>query len=291
MISPLTQAMEADAESVHRVVNHIVDGGCSGLFVLGGVGEGAWLNSEQRAGIVRASVRAAAGRVPVLVGVMLPGTAPAREEAVRAADAGADALVIGSPYYFGVDAASQQRHVEAMLAATPLPVLLYNIPQCTHTPLALDAVTRLANEPRVLGVKDSWGDLPYFQSLLTLKQRRADFAVLQGHEHAAMASLLLGADGLIPGLANIAPRLLVDLVNAARADDRATCQRIHDKIFDLTRIYARGAGLAGIYAAAARLGLSQNVPAEPWLPVGDADLQTIDEILEAHELLPRAVAV
>ena len=221
---------------------------------------------------------------------MLPGTAPAREEALRAADGGADALVVGSPYYFQVDAASQQRHVEAILAATPLPVLLYNIPQCTHAPLALDAVTRLAQEPRVLGVKDSWGDLPYFQSMLTLKQRRADFAVLQGHEHAAMASLLLGGDGLIPGLANIAPRLLVDLVNATRVDDRSTCQRIHEKIFDLTRIYARGAGLAGIYAAASLLGLSQNVPAEPWLPVQDAELETIQEVLRAHDLL-RPVAV
>jgi 4-hydroxy-tetrahydrodipicolinate synthase len=210
---------------------------------------------------------------------------------LRAADAGADALVVGSPYYFDVDAASQQRHVEAILAAAPLSVLLYNIPQCTRTPLALDAVTRLAEEPRVLGVKDSWGDLPYFQSLLMLKQRRPDFAVLQGHEHAAMASLLLGGDGLIPGLANIAPRLLVDLVKAARADDRAACARLHERIFDLTRIYARGAGLAGIYAAAARLGLSQNVPAEPWLPVADAELETIDGILQAHDLLPRPVAV
>jgi 4-hydroxy-tetrahydrodipicolinate synthase len=273
------------------VVNHILEGGCSGLFVLGGVGQGAWLNARQRDGIVRATVTAAAGRVPVLVGVMLPGTAPAREEARRAADAGANALVIGSPYYFDVDAASQQRHVEAILATTLLPVLLYNIPQCTHKPLALDAVTRLAEEPRVLGVKDSWGELPYFQSLLTLKQRRPDFAVLQGHEHAAMASLLLGGDGLIPGLANVAPRLLVDLVSAARIDDRSTCQRIHDRIFDLTRIYARGAGLPGIYAAAALLGLSQNVPAEPWLPVPDAELDSIEDVLRTHELLPMAAVV
>jgi dihydrodipicolinate synthase/N-acetylneuraminate lyase len=286
MISPLTPTFEVDTLAVGRVVDHILEGGCTGLFVLGGVGEGAWLNSAQRYAIVRSTVASAAGRAPVLVGVMLPATAPTRDEALRAADAGADALVVGSPYYFEPDAASQQRHIEAILRATSLPVLLYNIPQCTHTPLAEETVSNLANEPGVLGVKDSWGDLPYFQSLLTLKQKRADFRVLQGNEYAAMASLLLGADGLIPGLANVAPRLLVDLVSAARGGDTAECQRIHDVIFDLTRIYARGAGLAGLYAAAARLGLCQNVPAEPWLAVDENGVETIVSILRAHDVLP-----
>ena len=291
MISPLTTSRQVDAEAVDRVVDYILAGGCSGLFVLGGVGEGAWLSTAQRVGIVEATVRATAGRAPVLVGLMLPGTAPAREAALQAADAGADALVVGSPYYFGVDAASQQRHVEAILSATTLPVLLYNIPQCTHAPLAREAVEALSTEPRILGVKDSWGDLPYFQSLLTLKQRRPSFRVLQGHEHAAMASLLLGADGLIPGLGNVAPRVLVSLVRAARAGDIATCQRLHGEIFELTGMYTNKAGLAGLYAACALLGLARNVPAEPWVAVGDADLPAIEAILRQHDLMPLASAV
>jgi 4-hydroxy-tetrahydrodipicolinate synthase len=290
MISPLTASGQVDVEAVGRVADYILAGGCSGLFVLGGVGQGAWLSTAQRGGIVEATVRATAGRAPVLVGLMLPGTAPARDAALQAADAGADALVVGSPYYFGVDAASQQRHVEAILAATSLPVLLYNIPQCTHQPLAREAVAALVAEPRILGVKDSWGDMPYFQSLLTLKLRRPNFRVLQGHEHAAMASLLLGADGLIPGLGNVAPRVLVALVQAARAGDVATCQRLHAEIFELTSMYTQKAGLAGLYAACAVLGLARNVPAEPWAPVADADLPAIEAILRQHDLMPLAVA-
>jgi 4-hydroxy-tetrahydrodipicolinate synthase len=290
MISPLTASGQVDVEAVGRVADYILAGGCSGLFVLGGVGQGAWLSTAQRGGIVEATARATAGRAPVLVGLMLPGTAPARDAALQAADAGADALVVGSPYYFGVDAASQQRHVEAILAATSLPVLLYNIPQCTHQPLAREAVAALVAEPRILGVKDSWGDMPYFQSLLTLKLRRPNFRVLQGHEHAAMASLLLGADGLIPGLGNVAPRVLVALVQAARAGDVATCQRLHAEIFELTSMYTQKAGLAGLYAACAVLGLARNVPAEPWAPVADADLPAIEAILRQHDLMPLAVA-
>jgi len=286
MISPLDEDGHADADAIGRVVEHILAGGCSGLFVLGGVGVGAWLSSSQRQATVRATVRAAAGRAPVLVGVMLPGTAPAREAALQAAEAGADALVVGSPYYFGVDAASQQRHVEAVLAATRLPVLLYNIPQCTHAPLVLETVEALAAEPRVLGVKDSWGDLTYFQSLLDLKRNRPSFRVLQGHEHVALASLLLGADGLIPGLANVAPRLMVDLVNAARAGDLARCNRLHRDVFELTGMYTQKLGLAGLYAACAQLGLARNIPAEPWVAVGDTHTSTIDALLRKHGLLP-----
>jgi dihydrodipicolinate synthase/N-acetylneuraminate lyase len=291
MISPLTESHLVDDGAVARVVDYILAGGCSGLFVLGGVGEGAWLSSAQRAQIVSTTARSAAGRAPVLVGVMLPGTAPAREAALQAAGGGADALVVGSPYYFGADAASQRRHVEAILNATPLPVLLYNIPQCTHVPLARETVQALSTESRVLGVKDSWGDMPYFQGLLTLKLARPTFRVLQGHEHAAMASLLLGADGLIPGLGNVAPRVMVDLVRAARANDVAACQRLHGQIFELTGMYTQKAGLAGLYAACALLGLARNVPAEPWAPVSDSDMPAIEAVLRQHDLMPLASAV
>ena len=117
---------------------------------------------------------------PVLVGVMLPATGPAMEAARQAADEGADALVVGSPYYLGVDAAAQQRHVEAILGAVSLPVLLYNIPQATHNPLAPATVTRLAQDPRILGIKDSAGDFEAFQGFLAIKKRRAAFRGVAG---------------------------------------------------------------------------------------------------------------
>jgi 4-hydroxy-tetrahydrodipicolinate synthase len=285
MISPLTAAFVVDVAAVDRVVDHILAGGCSGLFVLGSLGEGAWLDTAQRSAMVRSTVESAHGRAPVIVGVMLPATAPAREAALRAADAGADALAVGSPYYFDPGAADQQRHTEAILAATPLPVLLYNIPQVTRGPLATETLTNLLMEPRVLGIKDSWGNLPYFQQLLDLKRTRPDFRVLQGIDHVAMASLLLGGDGLMCALGNIVPRLFADLVAASRTGNSAECQRIHARIIDLTRIYARGAEVRSLYAAAARLGLCENVPAEPWHPVEGDILETIDLTLRAHNLL------
>jgi len=107
-ISPLDSSREVDEGAIAHLVDHVLQGGCSGLFVLGGCGEGAWLPSRQRGAVVRAFARAANGRVPVLAGVMLPATAPAAEAARQAAAEGADAVVVGSPYYFGVDGTAGQ---------------------------------------------------------------------------------------------------------------------------------------------------------------------------------------
>ncbi len=121
LISPLNATGEPDTDAAAALVEHVLDAGCTGLFVVGGCGEGAWLTSSQRRAVVSGVVRAAAGRAPVLTGVMLPATGPAVEAARQAADLGADAVVVGSPYYFGVEGLAQRRHIEAVLAAVTVP--------------------------------------------------------------------------------------------------------------------------------------------------------------------------
>ena len=177
-----------------------------GLFMLGGCGEGAWLTSAQRGAVVRAAVRAAAGRVPVLAGVMLPATGPAVEAARQAAGEGADALVVGSPYYFGVEPAAQERHVSKRARRdAAAPCCSTTSPSARTTCCRPGRCARLARDPRVLGIKDSAGDFEAFQTLLAIKHERPRFRVLQGHEALAAASLLQGGDGMVPGLANVVP--------------------------------------------------------------------------------------
>ena len=284
MISPLNETGESDGDAITALVGHILDGGCSGLFVLGGCGEGAWLTSAQRASVVRGAIRAAAGRVPVLVGVMLPATGLAMDAARQAADEGADALVVGSPYYMGVDAATQQRHVEAILGAVSLPILLYNIPQATHNPLAPATALRLAQDSRILGIKDSAGDFEAFQGFLAIKKHRAAFRVLQGNEHFASSSLLLGGDGLVPGMANFAPALFVTLHRAATKADAAACAKLQEQITDLCTLHTHGHWLPALKAACAMLGLGNGVPSPPLLPATDEQRRAIEAILGRHHL-------
>jgi 4-hydroxy-tetrahydrodipicolinate synthase len=274
-----------DGKALAATVNHILGGGCSGLFVLGGCGEGAWLTREQRSAVIRSAIRSAAGRAPVLAGVMLPATGPAVEAARQAVDDGADALVVGSPYYFSVDAAPQQRHVEAILGAVSTPVLLYNIPQATHNPLRPETVAQLARDQRILGIKDSAGDFEAFQGFLAIKKRRADFRVLQGNEQFASASLLLGGDGLVPGMANFAPALFVALHRAAAAGNVAACASLQEQITDLCTLHTHGHWLPALKTACSLLGLGDGVPSPPLLPATAEQRQVIASILARHGLL------
>jgi dihydrodipicolinate synthase/N-acetylneuraminate lyase len=282
MISPLSETGEVDGGALERLVAHILDGGCSGLFILGGCGEGAWLTSKQRASVVRASHRAASGKAPILVGVMLPAMGLAVEAARRAADEGADALVVGSPYYYPAPAAVQRRHVEGILGAVALPILLYNIPQATHQPLAPATVAALASNSRVLGIKDSAGDFETFQHFLAIKRTRANFRVLQGHEAYAAASLLLGGDGLVPGMANFAPDLFVELRRAAARGDAATCARLQATITDLETLHAQTHWLPALKAACAICGLGNGVPTPPLAPATIEERRAVEAILARH---------
>jgi dihydrodipicolinate synthase/N-acetylneuraminate lyase len=286
MISPLSATGAVDEKALAATVDHILGGGCSGLFVLGGCGEGAWLTREQRSAVIRGAIRSAGGRAPVLAGVMLPATGPAVEAARHAADDGADALVVGSPYYFSVDAAPQQRHVEAILGAVSLPVLLYNIPQATHNPLRPETVAQLAHDRRILGIKDSAGDFEAFQGFLAIKKRRADFRVLQGNEHFASASLLLGGDGLVPGMANFAPALFVALHRAAAAADAAACASLQEQITGLCTLHTHGHWLPALKAACAMLGLGNGIPSPPLLPATPEQRRAIEAILARHGFTP-----
>ena len=285
VISPLDEHGGVDAPALAGLVEHILCGGGAGLFVLGGCGEGSWLTAEQRSGVVRAAVAAAGSRAPVLAGVMLPATGPAAEAARRAAGDGAAAIVAGSPYYFQVDAAAQRRHIEALLDATDLPVLLYNIPPSTHHVLTPETVAALAADPRVLGIKDSAGDLDAFSGFVAVKERRPDFRVLQGSERVMADSLLRGGDGLVPGLGNVAPALFVALIDAVRRGDEATARRLQAQIDDLGTLHAEGHWLPALKSACARIGYGNGRPAPPLEALDAAGAERVAAIVSRAAVL------
>jgi 4-hydroxy-tetrahydrodipicolinate synthase len=290
LITPLNPGGGINAAAIGALVDNLLAGGCSGLFVVGGCGMGPWLTTTQRGQTIRGMVKAAAGRAPVLAGVMLPSTGPTREAAWQAEAEGADALVIGSPYYYGVEGDDQRRHIEAVLEATRLPVLLYNIPQCTVHPLLPETVALLAQEPRVLGIKDSSGNLPNFQHLLALKSRRPDFRVLQGDERVMAACMLMGGDGLIPGAGNVQPRYFVELIAAAGRGDVQECRRLQERILDLWQLFSHGRGLSALYAACGLIGIGDGRSVEPWIAPDATQRQAIEDILHRHGLLAETSA-
>jgi 4-hydroxy-tetrahydrodipicolinate synthase len=150
-------------------------------------------------------------------------------------------------------------------------------------------VAALARDPRVMGLKDSAGDFEVFLSFLAVKRRRPDFRVLQGNEYLAAASLLAGGDGLVPGLANVAPALFVGLRAAAASGDVPACARTQMAIRDLASLYAAaGHWLPALKAACALLGIGAGVPGAPLLPASEAERRRVGAVLRRHGLLGRA---
>jgi 4-hydroxy-tetrahydrodipicolinate synthase len=178
-----------------------------------------------------------------------------------------------------VDGDAQRRHIEAVLGAVRVPLLLYNIPQATHHVLGPETAAALARERRILGIKDSAGNFQAFQRFVSIKRARPAFRVLQGSESLAAASLLHGADGLVPGLANVAPALFVALRRAAAANDAATCARRQRAIEALALLYEQGHWLAALKAACAALGLGDGRPAPPLPPAPRLRRRAIEAIV------------
>jgi dihydrodipicolinate synthase/N-acetylneuraminate lyase len=269
LISPLTAGGDADRAGMAALVEHLLSAGCTGLFVNGGCGEGPWLTFAQRGAVV-------------LAGVTVPSTGPALDAARQAADEGADALVATAPYYFGADADAQRRHVEAIVAATPLPVLLYNIPQCTYQPFIPETVGALAADPRVIGIKDSAGDPAVYRRFVAVKQAHPAFRVLQGAEALAASSLADGGDGLVPGLANVVPGHFVGIRRAVAAGQSAEAERLQGEAVALAALYGQGAWVAALKGACALLGIGNGIPAQPYEPVTAEQRAAIAALLRQH---------
>jgi 4-hydroxy-tetrahydrodipicolinate synthase len=259
MITPLTEDGAIDLDGIQRLVAHLLVGGVSGIFVLGSSGEGPWLTPMQSQQVIEGVATAVNGQVPVLAGILEPSTQRVVEMLDMAERAGADAVVATTPYYFESDAAVHLHHFASIAWSTDLAVVLYNIPSKTHAHLSVETVAQLLEIENIVGIKDSSGDWEQLSGLLTLRQLRPDFRVLQGAEGLSGRSLLAGVDGLVPGLGNLMPSLFVRMVAAARAGDEATLHALQAQVDALGLLHSHGHWLACLKYAVSLLGLSREV--------------------------------
>ena len=265
MLTPLLDDGTLDTACARRMARRLVDAGVDGLFLLGSCGEGAALLDEDRRELVESVASEVAGRIRVMAGISESGTARALQAAVAAQQAGADALVFTLPHYFR--AASQEEvesHFRAVAEATALPVVMYNIPQMVKSAIEPDTVRRLARVPNIVGIKESSGDWGRFQGILAGKKQAAGFSVLQGQEKLMAASLLCGADGVVPATANLVPELFVCLMGAALRDEREIVLQLQERVTALSELYCMEVHwLAALKYAANLLGLCARTVCTP----------------------------
>ncbi|MBB6120851.1 dihydrodipicolinate synthase family protein [Nocardiopsis algeriensis] len=295
IVTPMDANGEIDTASLERLVDFLVDAGVTGIFALGSSGESAYLTEAQRDTVLDVIVGAVSGRVPVLAGCIETTTHRALDRARSAAARGADALVATAPFYTRTHPSEIDRHFREIAARTELPLLAYDVPVSVHSKLDADQLLALAADGVIAGVKDSSGDDPGFRDLVIGARELPEFSVLTGHEAVVDAMMLMGADGVVPGLGNVDPAGYVRLLQACEKGDWAAAREEQERLIRLFRIVravepgTAGGSTAGVGAfkcALALLGVIDDAtPALPMRPFTEVETGRVRAVLEEVGLL------
>ncbi len=269
LITPLKERDTLDIAGLERLVERLITNGVSGLFMLGTTGEGPSLSYRLRRELIERTMKLAAGRVPVLVGITDTSLTESIEISKFAADKGVHSVVAATPYYFPAGQAELLEYLEDLVRELPLPLFLYNMPALTKVSFELDTIRAAQHWDKVIGIKDSSCDMIYFHKMLAVAKQRPDWAVFVGPEELTAEAVLLGAHGGVNGGANLHPRLYVDLYEAAAAQDLQRVRQLHAQVMDLAgRIYTVGkhksAIIKGLKCALSLLNVCDDCMAEPF---------------------------
>lgn len=269
MVTPLRDRDQLDHSGLERLIEHILAGGVSGLFILGTTGEGPSLSYALRRELIGLVCRQVNRRVPVLVGITDTAFTESVHLARHAANVGADAVVVAPPYYLPEAQPELQEYLDHLVPELPLPVFLYNMPALTKVHIEPDTIRRALDVPRIIGFKDSSGDLTYYRQAAELIKIRPDWSLLVGPEEKLFATLELGGHGGVSGGANLFPKLYTAIVRSHAAGDlvrarllQEQVQRVSDGLYRIGK--HSSSIIKGIKGALNCLGICDDFMAEPF---------------------------
>lgn len=246
VVTPLNADGSVDHASYERLLEKLIAAGVHGVFILGSSGEVAYLADAARREVMETAVRVVAGRVPVMAGVIDISTNRVIDEVRVAEAAGVDAVVATAPLYIRTSLPEIETHFREIAASTTLPVFAYDVPVCVQVKLDLDMLVRLGTEGVIAGVKDSSGDDVGFRRLVAANRAAGSpMALFTGHEVVVDGMLLLGADGVVPGLGNVDPDGYVRLWDLAQAGKWEDARIEQDRLAELFEIVFQATGLSG----------------------------------------------
>ena len=233
LATPMIEDGSVDQESLRRLVDWHIEQGTDAIVAVGTTGESATLDEQEHCRVIRQVVEYTAGRVPVIAGTGANSTTEAVSLTQCAREAGADACLLVTPYYNKPTQEGLFLHHKAVAEAVDIPQILYNVPGRTACDMLPETIGRLAEVPNIVGVKEATGDLERVSSIRRLCGD--DFDIFSGDDVTARELVLLGGQGVISVTANIAPRLMHDMVAAALKGDRENAEAIDSQLTDLHR--------------------------------------------------------
>ncbi|MDQ1038747.1 4-hydroxy-tetrahydrodipicolinate synthase [Streptomyces sp. V3I8] len=296
--TPLTPDREVDVPSLTRLVDHLLEAGVAGLFVLGTSSEAAYLPDRHRRLVVETVAGHVSGQVPVLAGAIDMTTPRVLDHVRYVTRAGADAVVVTAPFYTRTHPVEIARHYRLVAARSPVPVFAYDLPAGVHSKLGAELVLELAAAGVLAGLKDSSGDEGGFRAVVTGARAHpavTGFSVLTGSELVVDSALAMGADGAVPGLANVDPAGYVRLYRLCRAGEWEAARAEQERLcalFGMVRVGDAGrmggsSSALGAFKAALHLRgvIACPATAEPQIPLSAEETERVGKFLAGAGLL------
>ena len=290
MVTLLLDEDTLDLDGLDKLINHLIEGGVDGLFILGTTGEGPSLSYSLRNELIKRVCKHVDNRVPVLVGITDSSYRESVNLAIQSQESGAQAVVIAPPYYFNINQSELNNYFNKLIDEISIPVFLYNQPSLTKINIELEYLKELIDRPEVVGFKDSSADVIYFNKVNRLKNR-THFSLLVGPEELLMETIIMGGDGGIPGGANMFPDLYVKLYKAAKNKDVKSALKLHNEIMKISSVIYSGSDyessnvINGIKYVLHCLGICNDYIAKPLKKISTEKATLIKKFIEKYQVI------
>ena len=256
LVTPMDAQGRLDWDSLGKLVDFHLEKGTHAIVAVGTTGESATLDVEEHIQVIEFVVKRVAGRIPVIAGTGANSTREAVHLTQNAKDAGADACLLVVPYYNKPTQEGLYQHFKHVAEAVDIPQILYNVPGRTSCDMQAETVIRLSTVPNIIGIKEATGDLARAKAIIDGVSD--DFIVLSGDDPTAVELILLGGKGNISVTANVAPREMADLCEAALRGDAETARAINEQLMPLHKNLFLEANPIPVKWALNEMGLMDN---------------------------------
>lgn len=273
MVTPFDKDMKLDVDAGVKLAAKLVDDGCDGLVLGGTTGESPTTSTAEKLTLIREVKNALGERAKIVAGAGNYSTDSSVDLAQQSVNAGADALLIVTPYYSKPPQEGVYQHFKTVASAVDAPIMLYDIPGRTATPIAEETAMRLAEVPSIVAIKEAKGDLAAGARLY----QKTELALYSGDDPINIPWLSVGATGFVSVVGHCAARTLRDMRTAFDRGDLAEALRLNSTMFPLNRAMARSGGVSFAKAALDIMGMSVGSPRLPQVPLSD---EARDALLE-----------
>jgi 4-hydroxy-tetrahydrodipicolinate synthase len=278
LVTPFKANMEVDDNALEQLINHVLNAGVEYIVSLGTTGETPTLTKTEKKDIINFTYEKVQGRVPVVIGVGGNNTQEVIEDLHTLPLDKAIAVLSASPYYSKPSQEGIFQHYKALAAASPKPIILYNVPGRTCRNMTAETTLRLAHElPGIAGIKEASGDMA--QCMRILRDRPADFLVVSGDDNLVLPQIACGMDGVISVAANAFPQEFGNMVRSCLAGSFSDAVLLNNKLIDAYDLMFAENNPAGVKAFLAEMGIIQNHLRLPVVPLSDALHEQVKQYL------------